>query len=181
MIYLKSVQLLETYRKIKPFTIKFKDGLNVIVGENGSGKSTLLNLAIDPRNKIIKSDYDKSHFEYKFLDTEKSNPRIKTDCAHSKNIGFEIASRFWSHGETMMPLLSAAEDFKNILLLVDEPEAGLSLNNQKLLLTYFNKAIKNNCQIILTTHSYVIIKSVEEVFCMDTKKWISSKTYLKNV
>lgn len=36
---LTKFKLLEQFRKIKPFSITFKDELTVIVGENGSGKS----------------------------------------------------------------------------------------------------------------------------------------------
>jgi predicted ATPase len=179
--FLKSIQLLETYRDIKPFTVEFKPGLNVIVGENGSGKSTLIDLALNPNNKIIKADFDQIGFDYKFLDTEKNNPRIKSNLDHSVNIGFELSCRFRSHGESMLPMLKAAESFKKILLFIDEPEAGLSLNNQKLILKTFKTAVKNECQVILTTHSYVIIKNVKEVFCMDTKQWITSEQYLMSI
>ena len=183
--FLKSFTLKAEYRGIQPFKMEFQDGLNVIVGENGSGKSTLLYLLTTDDFKELPSirsiDHEPS-IEFRFLDTEKHNPRIKTDCSESKNIGFEIGSHFWSHGETMLPLVLASKDFKNIILFVDEPESGISLSNQKKIFEGLQKAsIKNNCQVIITTHSYIIIKKTPTVFCMDTNQWVNSEEYLKNL
>jgi predicted ATPase len=178
-LYLKSFKLKVLYRDMQPFTAKFRPGLNVIVGENGSGKSSLLELLMGPNGAT--SEKNASNVEFKFLDTEKHNPRIKSNIEYEKNIGYMIHSRFKSHGQTMGPLIQASEDFKDILLFIDEPEAGLSLSNQKRSLQAFEKAVENNCQILLTTHSYVIIKSVPEVFSMDDKVWLSSKDYLKKI
>lgn len=185
-IYLRSFQLKEEYRGIKPFKVTFREGLNVVVGENGAGKSSMLGLICPgpysngEEKKLIELDFV-SGSKFKFFDTEKNNPRIKSDCSHSKNIQFEIAARFMSHGQTMLPMMEASEGFKSILLVVDEPEAGISLSNQKKVLVAFNKAISNDCQVIISTHSYILINSVEKVFSMDSKRWVSSKTYLKKV
>ena len=182
-LFLKSLTLKETYRDIPPFKIKFKEGINVIAGENGSGKSTLLDLIMTPKSKDNESLKEvvcqEESFEYRFVDSEKHNPRIKTEF--SKNIRFEISSRFISHGETMLALITASEDFKGILLLVDEPESGISLNNQKKVFKTLEKAVGNNCQVIITTHSYVLIKSVPIIFSMDSKTWVKSEEYLKRV
>jgi predicted ATPase len=180
-IYLKSLELKSTYRNIKPFSIYFKEGLNLIVGENGSGKSTLLDLLAHPdSNKEIK-DINADPVDFMFFDTEKNNPRIKGDLSNSKNIGFEVDSHFISHGEAMLPIIMASKSFKDLLLLIDEPEAGISLNNQKKILAALNKAIENNCQIVISTHSYVFIKSVPKVFNMDDKIWIDSEEYLDKI
>jgi predicted ATPase len=179
--YLKSLTLKSTYRGIDPFTIKFKEGLNIIVGENGAGKSTLLQLLAYPEdNKEIKSIIV-DPVNFRFFDTEKNNPRIKVDLSDSKSIGFEISSRFMSHGETMIPIIMAAKDFKDLLLVIDEPEAGISLSNQKKILGALNTAIENNCQVVVSTHSYVLIKSVPKVFDMVNKTWVDSKGYLEKV
>ena len=42
--FLKNFSIIKKYEHLKPFSIDFKEGLSIIVGENGSGKSTLLRL-----------------------------------------------------------------------------------------------------------------------------------------
>lgn len=177
-LYLKSFTLKKIYRDIPPFTIKFREGLNLIVGENGSGKSTLLQLirSLEPEDELKEMVVDP--IEFRFFDTEKNNPRVKGSLEYSKSIGFDIFSRFKSHGETMLPIITAAEFFKDILLFIDEPEAGISLSNQKKVLAALKEAVKSNCQGIISTHSYVLIKSVPEVFNMDSKSWVSSEEFL---
>ena len=182
--FLKSFTLLREHQKIKPFTLNFKDGLNVIVGENGSGKSTLLNL-LTTQNESFQSlrtvDYEPK-IDYRFLDTEKHNPRLKHNLEFSENIAFDIGSRFVSHGEAMLPLILASKSFKDIVLFIDEPEAGISLQNQKKIFDALQDIChNNNCQVIITTHSYVLIKNIGIVFCMNNKKWITSTKYLQNL
>jgi predicted ATPase len=184
---IKKLQLLTKFRDIEPFTIKFREGLNVIVGENGSGKSTLFYLMTSDDkisdDKLLKKirtmDYVKGS-NFHFFDTEKENPRMK-DMNQAKNFEYALVSRFRSHGESMLPILRAARIFEKVAIMVDEPESGLSLKNQMLVMTYFQDAIKKGCQVIISTHSYLIIKSVPQVFNMDTKTWVTSAKYLAKV
>jgi predicted ATPase len=182
--FIKSFTLKKDHHKIKPFKLDFRDGFNVIVGENGSGKSTLLHLITDVSENLkdIRHIDCEHETEFRFLDTEKHNPRIKGGIEYSKTIGFDIASRFMSHGETMLPMILASEEFRNTILIVDEPEGGISLTNQiKIFDTLQMISIKNNCQVIVTTHSYVIMKKIDMVFDMKTKKWTTSKKYLASL
>ena len=179
--HIKSFTLNKLHRGIEPFTLQFDDGLNVIVGENGSGKSSILQLMIEKHDKeLAQTDYEQGA-NFKFLDTEKCNPRIKSYIS-DLTLQYDVCSRFMSHGEAMLPLILAAKGFKDIVLIVDEPEAGISLKNQKKIIDAFKKiADKNACQIIVTTHSYVMIKNVSRVFCLDTKQWVSSEKYLESL
>ena len=118
--------------------------------------------------------------QYRFLDTERDNPRVKGDTAFSKNIGFQLHSHFISHGEAMFPLIKACKEFKDIIIFIDEPESGISLKNQKKILNALRYTVRNGCQVIITTHSYVLIKGAKEVFSLDKKEWITSQEYLKD-
>lgn len=181
MKYLKKINVIKEFRGIKPFTLELNDGINIIVGENGIGKSSLLSLITNETYRnYVKFDV-LPNTTFRAFDTEKDNPRIKTDINTMINLAFSLNARFVSHGEAMLPLIKTIKDFNDCLIVIDEPEAGLSISNQRKILKVFNDSItKNNCQIILTTHSYVIIENSEQVFSMDNKKWIKSNEYLKN-
>lgn len=177
-IYLKKFTLKTDYRNITPFELEFKNPLTVIVGENGSGKSSILHLMSKGKSEFHSVIADKA--ETRFFDTEKQNPRTQPFPENSL-FGFSLQSRFSSHGETIFPILSAIKDFKNLVLFIDEPEAGLSLSKQIAFIKIMNKAIKNGCQIILSSHSYVFIKHVSEIFSLDSKSYESSTEYLKKI
>lgn len=175
-------KLKEKFQDIKPFKCVFKGGLNIIVGENGSGKSTMLKLMANKKEKFfqVKLVNSGQQVDTRFLDTETQNPRFAKEYA-TKNIFFEVMSHFSSHGESILPLVQACRSFKDSVIFVDEPEAGISIKNQFKVLQAFEESEKNGCQLIVTTHSYVIINNAEEVFCLDNFQWIDSKKYLKKV
>ena len=116
--------------------------VNLLVGNQGCGKSTLLELlqknhpdikltlSENVLNKGIRSFY---------FNSETDNPRVKDPVLFTKPSGADIgigyggalASRFRSHGEVLEefiiePLLKA----KDCVILLDEPESGLSITNQ---------------------------------------------------
>lgn len=184
--FVDKIELLEEYRGIKPFSIDLKEGLNVIVGENGSGKSSICNLIDKHRSEIsydreVSSKYLKLYknenekFEIDVLDTEKMNPRIQ-GCFNG-DISFQVSSMYSSHGQTAIPLLFKYTQKNDMFLVLDEPEAGISIKSQVLIAYYLNKNTTNS-QTVIMTHSIPIISSVKEVFSLDEKKWISSFIYL---
>lgn len=190
-MYIKSLTLKKEFRNIKPFTIEFKDGINVIVGENGSGKSTLLNL-LDPSENTIYSTNLDAEFDVeitdlckevgcdtRYFDSEKMNPRTVKDANYALDVKYTLISHFMSHGQSLFPLVEEVKKFKNTFVMLDEPENGISISNQLKLIEAFKKSVENKNQLVISTHSYFIIKSVDEVFDLETMSWIDSKEYLK--
>ncbi len=117
----------------------------------------------------------KGTIDFRFFDTEKMNPRLGLS---SFNFDYSVRSVFASHGEAMLPIIRECRRWSDLIVLMDEPEAGISLKNQKKILKAFRMAVKKGCQLIISTHSYILIKGEKEVFNLDTKKWVLSKEFL---
>ncbi len=186
--YIDYFELTETYREIKPYKLPFKAGLNVIVGENGSGKSTLFHIMENQKRPLFNFEgfsigltNPGDAIEFRSFDTEKMNPRVSQQQQRDNAI-FSFQAAWVSHGEAMLPILEwckKAQNASDMLIFIDEPEAGISLGNQKKLFRVFKAAEKNGCQVIITTHSYVLIKSAKRVFDLDTREWVPSDEYLQ--
>lgn len=75
---IKSLKIIKELHPFLPCEFKFKQGLNIIVGDNGSGKSTLLEAIMlsdqEFANHVI-IEQDHKHFEFAYFDSEKHNPR----------------------------------------------------------------------------------------------------------
>lgn len=166
--------------------------VNLFVGNQGCGKSTMLKL-LQQNHKDLEltlSDYViKKGINSFYFDSEKDNPRVKdpqsysTPSGVSKGIGYggALKSRFMSHGEVLVthiinPILKA----KDCVILLDEPESGLSITNQFLLIDSINKAIKNNCQFFIATHCYPLIEAFD-VISLEHNQQLSGKEFIKLV
>jgi len=158
--------------------IVLNEGVNILVGDNGCGKSSLIRVLLE--NKILGRVF--------FVDMEKSNPTI-TKPAPEKGLTYsaeEIVTQFmWStesHGETregvLQGILSVIKKEKMDFLVIDEPEQGLSLKNQKKYLDELKNTGKN---IIIVTHSKIFVENVDKVFDVETMKWTDTKEYLKDI
>lgn len=182
-MFLKSFEQKITFQKIKPYKIDFKQGINLIVGNNGTGKSTMLrllntsNILATPNDIELILNNPNEIIDTRFFDSEKDNPAIKNSGNESM---FEVMSHFKSHGETVLPIIEYIGQMQKTIIMLDEPEAGISLRNQQKLVKVFEQATLYN-QLIIATHSYVLIKSQEQVYNMKSKKWITSKQYLKGI
>jgi predicted ATPase len=118
--------------------------------------------------KLTFSDYVKKNgVDTFYFNSEIDNPRIKDPELFTKPNGEDVGigyggaliSRFKSHGEVLEkfiinPLLNA----KNCVILLDEPESGLSITNQFKLIDAIKTAVNNNCQLFIATHCYPIIE-----------------------
>lgn len=193
MVYIEKIKLVnKTYpgTKVldKDFQIDCSD-VNLFVGNQGCGKSTLLEL-IQKNHKDIELKFCESinlkELRTFYFDSEKDNPRIKNPQlytnASGQNIGIgfgnAIKSRFKSHGEilekfTIFPILKA----KDCVIILDEPESGLSITNQFKLVEAIKVAVKNNCQFFISTHCYPLIESFN-VVSLEHKSKMSGKDFI---
>lgn len=172
----KIVKVTREYKKLfnKGDTFELKKGVNILVGDNGCGKSTLI-------KKLVKKYKNKLSIIH--IDMEKANPTIsKPEPEKGFLNGYSpqeiMAQWMWameSHGETREGVLASILGYECDLMILDEPEQGLSLRNQ---LKYLNKLKEMDRDMIIITHSKVFVENVGEVFDVEQMKWIESKEYL---
>jgi predicted ATPase len=166
--------------------------VNLFVGNQGCGKSTMLtllqqshkDLELKLSEKVLKEGVSSFYF-----DSEKDNPRIKDPLVFTRpsgqsvgiGMGGALASRFQSHGEVLESfILSPLETAKNCVILLDEPESGLSLTNQFKLIKAINKAVENECQLFIATHCYPLIQSFD-VISLEHNKQMKGTEFIKKV
>lgn len=194
MILFKKVKFNNDFRCYKAGdTIEFTKDITLLVGEQGCGKSSLFYSIMNFHESGISADFDPNS-SYLFLDTEKMNPRLEDSYkAHRKFDNWRdddkakaeaAVDRFaldyneQSHGQIMLPLLLANKNVKNKTLFFDEPEAGLSIRSQYKVLEHFKKLSKNN-QLVIATHSIVLIKEIGEVYSLEHKKYMSADEFIE--
>lgn len=174
MIYISNIKIKDnTYPgnnlSQKSFNIDCGDVV-LLVGDQGCGKSTLLKM-LQQNHKDLKLTFSEEmkgkEVKSFYFDTEKDNPRAKDIQMFSNPNGTDrgigtknaLLSYLQSHGEVMRefviePLLQA----KDCVILLDEPESGLSLMNQHKLKEAIKIAVKNGCQLFIATHCIVLIE-----------------------
>lgn len=188
-VYVKSVEIKnDEYNGVDVLKKGFKfdcSDVNLFVGDQGTGKSTLMKLlqSDDKGLEIVVDGEVKSYY----FDTEKDNPRLKnpelytTPSGRDVGIGYigAFLTRIRSHGEVLRDMvLEPLFEAKDCVILIDEPESGMSLKSQYRLLDGIEEAVKNGCQIFLATHCYPIIERYN-VISLDNWKPMSGKDYIK--
>ena len=157
------------------------------VGENGSGKSTLLEalavangLNAEGGSRNFQFSTRDSHSDlYKALRVEKLHALIPDAWFLRAESLFNVATQIeeldeipsdsmkiiksygdlslheQSHGESFMALVE--NRFKQGLYFLDEPEAALSPQRQLQFLILLDRLVKNKSQLVIATHSPIIM------------------------
>lgn len=187
-------------------SIDFSD-ITVIVGDNGIGKSTLLKTLKMPDFTRV-SEKEVTNVIKKYVNngtrilkyTKLPNGILLLNDLHKssvrKDIGDKLsADAFFGRGnieDTASFLLSSDDsngealidiykglDYKNSLIILDEPETSLSLRSINKLKQQIINLSKDN-QVIISTHHPYIMELCETVFDMETKQVVNTAEYLKN-
>jgi predicted ATPase len=189
-VYIEQAKIASRHRCFKKGQkFNFRD-ITVIVGDQGCGKSTLLK-GLQAQDKFL--DLQMTPFGLKgvnsfYFDSEHMNPRTTDPTIYPKangediGIGYagSIISRFKSHGEVLkMYTVDCLKKVKDSVILLDEPEAGLSLRNQFQVWDEVTRASNRKCQIIIATHSLVIIQAARDVLSLEHGKWMKSDDFIR--
>ena len=192
--FIKKIKFNRDFRTYKRDEIlEFKAGINLIVGEQGCGKSSLFKAIMDWQESGISMDYD-TESTYAFIDTELMNPRLLDSFkAHRKFKGVtdydkaEFQSTIdrlvndydiKSHGQVMLPLILSTSNESGKSIFIDEPESGLSIRSQYTIAKHFKEISKNN-QLIIATHSIILMQEVGEVYSLEDRVWMKSEEFIE--
>lgn len=172
--------------------IRFRPGVNLLVGDQGTGKSSLFQ-AIQLRG--MKTTYSWSlppidtvpvlvdyrgeaipvfafDFEY---DSYRTKPFFEDDAS------FHVGAMKGSHGEMVLAMLNGLELIdRQMLVLLDEPDMSLSIQSCRRLVRIFNHVVELGGQVIATAHNPTVILSYEDVYSVEHGKWMPSKEYVDN-
>jgi predicted ATPase len=185
-----------------------------LVGENGSGKSTLLEaIAVacgfnaEGGSKNFSFSTRASHSElHRFLRVSRGHPRPRGGYFFRAESFFNVATEIeklgvggygdrplheQSHGESFLALVMNRFHGHGLYLL-DEPEAALSPQRQLAVLTRMHDLVKEKSQVIIATHSPILMAypdayiyqftadGVERVAYEDTQHYRVTRSFLSN-
>jgi predicted ATPase len=169
----------------------FNSNLTIITGDNGSGKSTLITCI----RSLYKSKWSMSSSRDAHENlTQEADKDIEIgylDCSQDlfknspemdfENFGLYKKCMTSSSGQgSVLQLLNILDKHKNKpLIIVDEPERGLSIKWQNTVAKSLLNFSENNpdIQLIITTHSPKIMKMASKVYSTSHRGYLSSEQY----
>lgn len=193
-LFLNNITFLKDFRCFKKGEeIKFENQLTVITGDNGSGKSTLLSCirssfntkwsySDDPNteNVISTNVIDSKNTEIDYLCF--SGDMLANSASFDDNMDLHLKTMSMSSGQgALEQLIDKVEGSKNKpLLILDEPEKGLSAKRVNLIFNYLIKHSMENPdqQIIIVTHSECLMQLGLTVHSTSHKADILANTYM---
>ena len=186
-------------------TLEFSKSVTYIVGENGSGKSTLLEAIANLLG--LNAEGGSKNFNFRTQETHSSLYEelraVRADLSY-RNAFFFRAESFYnvasevdriaredqsmldsyggislheqSHGESFMSLFTNRLKSKG-LYIFDEPEAALSYMNQLRFLVWMKEAVSACSQIVISTHSPVILAYPDAEIFVAEEGTLKTTTY----
>ena len=196
---LKSIKFKEDFRTFKAgHTVKF-DKLTIITGDNGTGKSTIISCirqnigakwsmsdSSQCKDKIEHVEACNTNIKLFYLDTFKdlyaNSPVFDFD-----NMNLYLSCYHRSSGQGLFAQIAdmigkfkgAIADGFDPILILDEPERGLSLKTQctlRKMISFLNENLGG--QIIVTTHAPVIMSLLPEIYSTSHMKTLPYNDYI---
>lgn len=175
-IYLNKVEVISDVTPLRTgLTVEFTKPLCILVGDNGVGKSTLLECIADyygyKDSTYLKRINMKNHikvsstseFNFTCVDFHAEDSRFSANLRYT-DLSLQLLHMKASSGQVSVSLLNTKLlKVKDSLVVLDEPCRGLSIRNKLKLFSVVENLLASNCQIILTTHSDILLKGFKEL------------------
>jgi predicted ATPase len=165
--------------------IKFRPGVNLLVGDQGTGKSSLLfalsKMATSRGDPPLVVETDCLTTTYGF-DFEKDNLRIKSDLSKDPvRFHAQMAGHFVSHGQFVNAiLLGCLEKPEAATFFMDEPDMALSIRSIRRLSELLKELAAKGHQVIASAHNPYLIESFPEVYSLEHRRWMSSGEFIES-
>lgn len=161
-------------------TFEFGPGLNLLVGDQGTGKSTLIDLMSRSKYQPDSVKITLPNLPVVHRDFEKDNVRTASGFGGGKS---EMQQLFMSHGQSVAyALKDIAEELKKpSLILLDEPDTGMSVRTAKALSTYLRNMVRAGHTVIASIHNPVIFTSESRIFDMEIRSWTTGNEALERM
>lgn len=85
----------------------------------------------------------------------------------------------FSNGESTLDFLNSLNNVSNSLIVLDEPETSLSIKSQNKVVKLIKKLIKQGNQLIVVTHSSIIMNLSNELYDFEKKEYVDRKEYIE--
>jgi predicted ATPase len=176
-IRIKSLEVMKAVNPLKPgLHIEFKKSICFLVGDNGVGKSTIMDCLADTykfkddtylkRSKMKENIRIETEGEFPvdYMDFHASDKRFSG--SFGEDIMLQMGQMRASSGQVTISLLNKilkrVKKTENGVIIFDEPCRGMSIRNQLMICNLMKGIVeKMNCQLIVTTHSIIILGKFE--------------------
>jgi predicted ATPase len=174
------------FKLIKAYAGKAPDRLTLAFG-NYNSEEEYLKYHKDNYRGELQIDGEIDYRNSVFFDAEEDNPlvaipKMMTPSIHQLwllNCGM-LQKKVMENNAAYFGI--PAHKAKDRILFFDEPETALSLRNQIWLSKALVESAENNHnQIVISTHALAVIQQFDEVFDMETRKWVNRETYVNDM
>jgi len=179
---LRSITLKEKFRCFdEGFTLEFRPGINLLVGDQGTGKSSILQLVMMrvPGWKEI-AEIDADAGEVKGFDFEKDNPRMVRQFVDNIDVIAQVSMVMVSHGTFNRGMINDMSRMRDIVIALDEPDQALSVRSCYQIIRSFEQAVERGCQIVAAVHNPVVISALDLVYSLEHRDWVTPDIFLES-